>query len=316
MLFVPIFMAFGLTCPRQASGPSRGREAVAFLLGGLLPAVLFAVNAYVRFGSPLDNGYPNMRYTNPVYEGVFGLMLSPGKGLLWYAPVCIVSLFALRRSYLANRRYALLVASVMFAHLAIYSRFETWSGENAFGPRYLVPILPLLVALIAPVIDSGREWSRGVKVAALVGFVVPGLLGASMYFNGVYWDNLQAVTRSMDSESLTARQSHIAWNFQPRSSPLMQHLRSIPDLVSNTSDRLGGLEGGITPIPVPYEERIHWYARAIELDVWWAWWPTKNLSALAYLFLLVPVVSIALSARLSGPLRRPTLTRAAETTRS
>jgi hypothetical protein len=314
LLFVPVFLTFGLAHRQSSDEPSRSRQALAFAIGGLGPAMLFAANAYVRFGSPIDNGYPNHSFSTPVYEGVFGLFLSSGKGLLWYAPVCIVSVFALRRSFIAERRYALFVGAVLAAHLVVYARFEIWSGENAFGPRYLVPLLPLLVALIAPVIDSGREWFRGVKVAACIGFLVPGLLGSTMYFNGVYIDNAFDVTKNMDSPGvLTAVQQYVAWDFQPRSSPLMLHVRSLPDLFNNTVDRLQGEPGGIKPIPAAPEDRIHWYTNAIELDFWWAWWSAKGLSRFGYIFLLGPAVCVALGVRLLRKLLiRPAASSAAE----
>jgi len=305
LVFVPVFMIFGLSCTQVEGGPTRLRQAAAFSLGGLGPALLFAINSYVRFGSIFDNGYPNFSYATPIYEGAFGLFLSPGKGLLWYAPVCIVVVFGLRRSFIAHHRYALFVAAILAAHLAIYARFQIWSGENAYGPRYLIPVLPLLVALLAPIIDSGREWLRGVKVAAIAGFLIPGLLGSTMYFNGVYWDNGFAVTQNMDSPGvLTTVQQYVAYNFQPRSSPLMLHVRSLIDLFHNTLDRLQGQAGGITPLPVPYDERIHWYARAIELDMWWAWWPSTGGTAAGYFFLLAPFGALVWSAILYRRLRR------------
>ncbi len=306
MLFVPVFLVVGLAFTQPEGAPSRVRQTIAFLVGGIIPALLFAVNAYIRFGSVLDNGYSNMSYATPIYEGFFGLFLSPGKGLLWYAPVCIVSFFALRRSFIASRRYVLFVAGIVVAHLAVYARFQIWSGENAYGPRYLIPVLPLFVALLAPVIDSGREWFRGVKVAAAIGFLVPALLGSTMYFNGVYWDQALAVTHNMDStETLTPVQQYVAWDFQPRSSPLILHVRSIPDLFNNTIDRLQGQDGGITPLPVPYDERIHWYGRSVELDMWWAWWPTTGTSPWAYLFLLVPAGALIAAVLLLKKLRVP-----------
>ena len=88
-----------------------------------------------------------------------------------------------------------------------------------------------------------------------------------------YIDNAYDVTKNMDSPgSLTAVQQYVAWDFQPRSSPLLLHVRSLPDLFRNTVDRLQGEPGGIKPIPAAPEDRINWYTNAINLDVWWAWW--------------------------------------------
>lgn len=299
LLFVPILLLAGLTArsAERSGSRARAKELLAFCVGGVPPALLFAANAYLRFGSPLDNGYPNLAYSTPVYEGVFGLFLSSGKGLFWYAPICLVALFGLRRAYLAQRRFCVVVAAILALHLAVYSRFEIWSGENAYGPRYLIPVLPLLVALVAPVIDTGAQWVRGARIAGVVGFVVPGLLGSLLYFNGVYSVQQPEVLRNLQLTTATPRQQYLAWNFQPRSSPLMLELRSIPDLIDNSWERIAGGEGGLTPIPVAYEERIHWYARAIELDTWWSWWSARDDAALGYVFLLAPAGALAVSAR-------------------
>lgn len=298
LLFVPILLVAGLV----ATGIVRRQRllvAAAFCAGGLVAAVAMAINAWVRFGDPLDNGYPLLPYSTPIYEGVYGLLLSSGKGMLWYAPVCIVVLFATRRSFLANRRYSLTVGAILLGHASVYARFDIWTGENAYGPRYMIPLLPIVVAMLAPVIDSGRQWIRGVKVAAVFGLLIPGLLGTTMYFNAVYFNQQQGLLADIGVIEATQTQQHLAWNFYPRTSPLMLHVRSVPDLVRNTVDRLQGEPGGITPLPAPYEDRIHWYARAVELDVWWAWWSTKDGPGAIYLLLVVPLAALALGIALA-----------------
>ena len=292
LLFIPVFLIAGLVGNGE-NAQSRLRSCGAFALGGVIPGLLFAANSWLRFGSLLDSGYPPMSYPTPVHEGLFGLFLSSGKGLIWYAPVCVVSLFAVRQSYLANKRYAVTIAVVLAAHLAVYSRFFMWSGDNAYGPRYMVPVLPLLVALIAPVIDSGRHWGRGVKVAGIVGFLVPGVMGTLMYFNGVYYNQQPHVASDFGMTEMTSVQQNIAWDFVPRTSPLTLSVHSLPALARNTRDRLDGKPGGFTPIPSNYEERIHWYARAIELDTWWSWWSFRGDPAGAYALLLVPLACFA-----------------------
>jgi hypothetical protein len=304
LLFIPVLFVAGLSRVKATAEHGRFRQAIFFIVGGLIPGVIFAANAWLRFGSPLDNGYPPIIYATPIYEGLFGLFLSPGKGLVWYAPVTIVVLFGLRQSWLANRRYSATVVALLVAHLAVYSRFEMWSGENAYGPRYLIPLLPLIVALVAPIIDSGQHWARGVKAAATIGFLVPGVLGASLYFNAVYWNSSANLSANLHIESPTPTQQYLAWNFQPRSSPIVLNIRAVPQLARNTIDRFHGRSGGITPLPAPFEERIYWYARAIEPDFWWAWWPTKTASGAAYLLAIFPTACLAAAARLAIRLRR------------
>lgn len=299
LTFVPVLALAGLVARRDTPATTKAKELLAFGAGGLLPGLAFALNAYVRFGSAFDNGYPPLPFTTPVYEGIFGVFLSPGKGMFWYAPITVVALAGLRQAYLSQRRFVVTVGVLLLVHLAVYGRFEIWSGENAYGPRYMVPVLPLCVALLAPVIDSGRQWVRGAGVAAVVGFFGPGLLGTLMYFNAVYFNTQPDVAGNVDLDVVETTQLHLAWHFQPRSSPLVLHAHSLDVLASNTLDRISGEDGGITEMPVNYEDRIHWYARSVELDTWWAWWPAKNGPVGAYALALVPLACLACGASMA-----------------
>jgi len=299
LLFVPVLMVVGVTVP-GLTRRARLQHVAAFVAGGIAPMIAFSVNSWLRFGELFDNGYSNLPYSTPVYEGVFGLLFSTGKGIVFYAPVCIVVVFGARLSYLANRRYAITVGLLLVAHLSVYSRFKVWSGENSYGPRYMFPLLPVVIALLAPIIDSGRQWVRGVKAAGFIGFAVPGLLGTLMYFNGVSWAQRDHVLHDYAITELSIDQTYDAWHFVPRESPLMQAIRSVPDLVRNTVDRIEGEPGGIGPIPAEYEQRIGWYGATIQLDTWWAWWSARGGPAAGYLFLLVPLGCLTVAARLGA----------------
>jgi hypothetical protein len=187
---------------------------------------------------------------------------------------------------------ALLALSIIGVNVLFYGRFEIWSGENAFGPRYLIPVLPLFCILVIPLLRIGKQWLFGASVAAATGFIFPGLFGKLMYFNAVYWNQQPRVLQDMDVATLSTKQQYLAWNFQPRSSPLILQIRSLPELISNTFSRLGGGLGKLDQVPVSYDDRIHWYARTINLDFWWAWWPAKSSNQFVYLFLALPIALI------------------------
>jgi 4-amino-4-deoxy-L-arabinose transferase-like glycosyltransferase len=63
------------------------------LLFGLPVLAALAVTGWynwLRFGSPLSTGYlPEERFATPFFEGFYGLILSPGKGFLWYSPIAV-----------------------------------------------------------------------------------------------------------------------------------------------------------------------------------------------------------------------------------
>jgi hypothetical protein len=290
LMFVPIF---GIMCVIGLGRSDFWRSArvlAFFVLGGIAPALAFCINSWLRFGSFFDPGYPSVVYSTPAAEGIFGLFLSPGKGLFWYAPISIAILFGLRLSFIAQRRYALTAMLVLVVHLAIYSRFSVWSGEAAFGPRYMLPLLPMLIALLSPVIDQGLQWWRGAMVATAIGIAIPGILGGSMYFNAVYSRNATKVSSDIHLKTPDNEQVFMAWQFYPRSSQLALYFQSVPLLVETVSARMAGRDDGMGPLVPEYQTRIFWYNNGIQPDYWWAWWSRRHNNPFAYVLLAVPAL--------------------------
>ncbi len=293
--FIPVFLIAGvLSLPRHL----RVRHAIAFGVGVAVPVVAFCANAWLRFGGPFKLGYKGVKFTTPFYEGLFGLFLSSGKGLIFYAPILLVVMFGARTAYLTNRRLVLVVGAIVALHLYIFSRFEVWSGEVAYGPRYMIPLLPIMIAVLAPIISREQKWVRGAMIAGAVGFLGPGLLGATIDFQAAYWYNIGNVVANIGDQSPDYHQINTAWNFQPRSSPLMQELRSVPELIDNTRDRLTGGRRVLESVPTNYEDRIYWYARTVQLDTWWSWWPLIGGPRRVFLLAVLPLTFLVLGLRM------------------
>jgi hypothetical protein len=291
ILFLPLFLL--AICFRvKRDFLIRIKESIAFCLSSSALILLSGWFNWLRFGNPLATGYGKVSFDTPIYEGIFGLLFSTGKGLIFYAPISVVALLGLRKALISFPVRNTLCISIVIVQTAVYGKFEMWSGENAYGPRYLIPVLPLVCILVIPLARIGKQWLVGIWISGVVGFIFSGLMGKLMYFNAVYWNQQPGLLQDMDATSLTAKQQYLAWNFQPRSSPLILQLRAIPDLISNTFSRLGGGLGKLDQIPISYDDRIHWYARTINLDFWWAWWPAKSSNQFVYLFLAVPIALV------------------------
>ena len=151
-------------------GRGKGEEKVRLkeIAGLLVPFILFA-GLYLgfnhsRFGSPLDFGYPDHaeagkelnRFDTPFFRGLYGLTLSPGKGLFLFAPGLLLSLFSLPSFFGRRRAAGILLVSLLAAYLVFYSPFSQWEGGYCFGPRYLVPIIPLLLLPLGEVVPTPR----------------------------------------------------------------------------------------------------------------------------------------------------------------
>ncbi|HUF48518.1 MAG TPA: hypothetical protein VMM93_11935 [Vicinamibacterales bacterium] len=136
-----------------------------------------------RFGHPLDTGLlrdPNVRLDTPIVIGLHGLLLSPGRSLLVYAPVTIAgvaALWALRR---AMGPLAIYCGSTALLFLLLIAKMHQWDGGESYGPRYLVPILPFVTLPVALWLrpTAPRRARRIVGVLAVAGLLVqvPGVL--------------------------------------------------------------------------------------------------------------------------------------------
>ncbi len=84
-------------------------------------------------------------------RGGLGLTVSPFRGIFWYSPVLLLGLIGAlpftRRHRWEGIAFLLLIA----AHILGYSRYLYWSGGVAWGARYMLPIIPFLLLLAAPV---------------------------------------------------------------------------------------------------------------------------------------------------------------------
>jgi hypothetical protein len=107
-----------------------------------------------RYGDPLNTGYlPAETFSAIWWQGIWGQLFSPGRGLLLYSPVFLLSLMGLPAFFRRHRPEAVLALSVILIHLLLYGKWFMWHGGFAWGPRFMVPTLPFWAILLAPVAD-------------------------------------------------------------------------------------------------------------------------------------------------------------------
>lgn len=164
----------------------------------LLAGIVTLVYNYFRFGDLLDAGYlPIERFSGRLDQGLSGLLLSPGRGLIFYVPVLWLLLPAFPVFWHRWRIEAAVIALLAVSQTLLYARWHVWFGGWCWGPRFLVPLMPFLVLALGPWLQtpqsepSGRAlWrsasARGARAAVVGLSVVSGLvqlLGLSVDFN-------------------------------------------------------------------------------------------------------------------------------------
>lgn len=111
----------------------------------------------IRTGDPLrtgaiGNNLPSARI-RPIWPGLYGLLVSPNRGLLVFAPIFSLLLalpFVWKRATAAGplRLLFLLYGTAALLYTLAIARLSFW-GTFGWGPRYLVPVIPILFLGVA-----------------------------------------------------------------------------------------------------------------------------------------------------------------------
>jgi len=129
-----------------------------------------------RFGKFLDTGYGAEVecWRTPLFEGFYGLLVSSGRGLLWYTPLVFVSAVCIRAFFKRHPREAVYGILSLLALLLLYARWYVWEGGWCWGPRFLLPIIPILMLPIGAALGRFHRWTVSGRVSffGVVGIAV------------------------------------------------------------------------------------------------------------------------------------------------
>jgi len=193
----------------------------AWWIGGfIVPTVGLLLYDRWLYGSPFTTGYgdnPNV-FTTPLATGLYGLLYSSGKGIIWYAPPLLFALIGCIPFVRRFPRDGIAVLSAAAINVLFYARLQYWHGDGSWGPRYLLIVLPWLLLLALPVLDRLLTPGWGyAKTMARAGAVALLLIGISVQF--------LAIAVSFDVPILTST-SEQARYFTPSQSPIVLSART------------------------------------------------------------------------------------------
>ncbi len=138
-------------------------------------AILLAHNA-VLFGGPFQFGYPASAegakrlntFDTPLWKGLYGFLLSPGKSIFIFAPPVILALAGLPRLWKRDRGVAALAMLFPLVYLFFFARYTQWEGGYCVGPRYMVPSIVLLCLALGPMLAEGAARTKKIALLLLV----------------------------------------------------------------------------------------------------------------------------------------------------
>ena len=181
--FLPVAACFGvfLLVAGDTRLKDRLRAVAVFAIPPALAAGLILLVNWLKWGSPLDFGHhdPRESFSTSPLVGAYGLLVSPGRGLLVFAPFIIVPILYARSICRAGRPEFVLLLTITLVYLGIYSQWYDWEGGLSWGPRFLLALIAPWMAL------SGRVLFRPSNVFAGRLFWTAATFGAGVQFLGV-----------------------------------------------------------------------------------------------------------------------------------
>jgi hypothetical protein len=221
--FVPACAALVFSARRTVSWRAIASALVVFLL---LVAPTLVYND-VRTGSWLRPATAAPQYlaganalTGNILHGLLGLFLSPNRGLLVFCPFLLFAVAASFEAAAELRRSLGYFAVAAFGYTLMIAKLYNW-GAFGWGPRYLLPVLPIFFIPAACGLRRAFEHHRVIAVAAVLFCAVLTLPSAL-----VNWH--LATTAAVGAARSDARlpiQQYVAWKalvdgFRARPLPL------------------------------------------------------------------------------------------------
>ena len=122
---------------------------------GIIPLLVY--NSFA-FGDAFEQGYGSKPFDTPILVGLYGLLLSPSRGLFVYAPYLAFAVAALVIAWRARGEVAAqlrVLGLVALATLLLYATYTEWWGGRVFGARFLDDLAPIVFAALAWGIGRG-----------------------------------------------------------------------------------------------------------------------------------------------------------------
>jgi hypothetical protein len=101
----------------------------------------------------LPSAYP---FETPFHVGFFGALFKPEKSIFLFDPLLVLTLLlaalAWKRFQPETRAYLVAFTSLVFAYISFYATFTDWSGDFAWGDRYVSTSVQIIAFISVPLL--------------------------------------------------------------------------------------------------------------------------------------------------------------------
>jgi hypothetical protein len=124
-------------------------------------------NTYVSIAArelrQIDPTLPaNFPWSTPFHTGFLGPLLQPEKSIFLFDPLLVLAIFLLlllwKRLTPEVRAYGAASLLLLLAYISFYARYAYWSGDFAWGDRYVSTTVELVALVAVPLLMRYREY--------------------------------------------------------------------------------------------------------------------------------------------------------------
>src|ERR1019366_5387018 len=103
----------------------------------------------------------NFPWSTPFHAGVLGPLFQPEKSIFLFDPLLVLAIFLLallwKRLTPEVRAYGATSLLLLLAYICFYARYTYWSGDFAWGDRYVSTAVELVTLVAVPLLMRYRE---------------------------------------------------------------------------------------------------------------------------------------------------------------
>jgi hypothetical protein len=164
---LPVYLFFGLL--------DRLYQIYRFGLGSVFVTYVTIIARETRMRNPALP--PNYPFETPWHVGFFGALFTPEKSIFLFDPLLVLMILlcvvAWKRFSPAVKAYAVMSCPLLLAYMSFYARYTVWSGDFAWGDRYVSTTVELASLLAVPLLLRHREqlgksvWIIGLALLAI-----------------------------------------------------------------------------------------------------------------------------------------------------
>ncbi|MEP7014605.1 MAG: hypothetical protein ABI925_04120 [Verrucomicrobiota bacterium] len=146
------------------------RKGIRTLLSGLIIIAAIgglALYNWLRFRSPLNFGYGGEGFSASLLNGLYGVLLSPGRSIFVYSPVLLLAVPGAILFFRKEKTLTTLCLITVITFSVAIGHWHAWAGGLSWGSRLMTAIVPVLGVLIAPTLQ--RAWkNKWIALAAVL----------------------------------------------------------------------------------------------------------------------------------------------------